>query len=715
MISDCLFRNPASGRRSLRPAAASPEYPWMVTTLSIRPRARMAPIPMARRHASFRSIAASTAIFLAVLACCAGTSRAQYVLMRGNLHAHTDYSDDKSSDLSTINPFSAAQAAQAAGLNVFSSTDHGEYLSEDVWASTKSEAKDATQPKQGFVSLWGFEWTSSKDGSPTSATGLGHINVYGSPRRAGMGPNTGVPLGTPTDWVRRVWWTNPSAQQPTQGSLYRWILDNGVSPIDSGRIVGQFNHPSGMPLVSLANPSSRVTEGEQVLVADWWRKLEWVEPLDPYMTLMEVSGRTLSGTQTPLSQSMMWNEPYYQLALDNGWHIGPTNNEDNHFDSYGYEAALTNEGAQVFISTGIWAQAVTDLPVSDTGRQQAQGRVMEALRARRTFAAEYRTGLVPAAHRDGTSLKFTVSTVADGVKWMGDRTLKPQDLDGTRCRVEVKPGKNLTLSRVEVVTNRGVVAKSLPVAGTGVTWTNGVASWDFGLPGDTPGAQIRVCSNTAYTTGAYANLPLAPTWHGTSRTVVLNASPSGRIERYHYVRVLQVDSTGKPYWAIGAPVWVERTRRTPVSYRWEFGDGTAPQTVAVPANPAPDTVYSEVQHAYGGTATVFHPRVTVNYSDGTSESAITRVVFGAAPTTPLYGDANGDGQINREDVSLLSRFASGLQGVADVAQFDRCNVNPAASGGAPGGTTKLDIADLLRLERFLAGTLHSGSAIPVWP
>ncbi len=636
-----------------------------------------------------------------------GPARAQYTLMRGGLHSHTMYSDS----LFTIDTFRPSAAANQAFLNtldVFATTDHGEYLSDQEWANTIADLTGATTPGK-TIALWGFEWTASKDGFPLTSTGLGHINVFGSERRSGMLNNSGTSPTLTADWVSRLWWKNQGATVSNDGTLYQWMLNNGVSP-RGGTIVGQFNHPSGMPGVSLANPSSRITEGETITIADWWRKLEWVEPLDPYMTLMELGARGVTLQLQPIQHNLPWNEPYFQLALDNGWHIAPTNSEDNHNDAYGQDIAPAPDAPplkhRLLVATGIWME-----PTAGLTPQQAQGKLLAALRERRTFSAEYK----PGSHKDGASLKFTVNTVADGVKWMGDRTLKPQDLAGSRCRLEVKPGKGLTLNKVEVVTNRGVVARSLPVSGAGVTITNGVASWEFGLSGDSPGAQIRACSDTFYATNAYANPPLPPTWAGSSRGVVLHAAASAHIERYYYVRVTQQDSEGYPYYLVGAPVWVQRAKKTPVSYHWEFGDGTADQAVTVPASPAPDTVYGEVRHTYPASGTVYHPRVTVTYSDGSRDSAIGRVGFGTAPTTPLYGDVNGDGQINREDVALLSRAIAGLQGITTSDPFQRANVFPPAAGGAPGGTTYLDISDMLRLSRFLAGTLHANRAVPVWP
>lgn len=643
---------------------------------------------------------ARAALLSLSLAVFAAPGQAQYTLMRGSLHAHTQYSDS-SALLYTDRPASAAFLAFQNTLDVFATTDHGEHISDSEWTNTVADMTGATVPGKS-VALWGFEWTASKDSAPLSASGLGHINVYGSANRAGMANNSGASSSVPSDWVNRLWWRNDDGVVNHADTLYQWILDKGVSP-RGGTIVGQFNHPSGMPGVSLGNPSSRVIEGDTVVVTDWWRKLEWVAPLDPYMTLMEMGGRGVNATLQPMQHQAPWSEPYFQLALDNGWHLAPTNGEDNHRGAYGQDTAPAPppDRHALLVSTGIWME-----PTAGLTKEQAQARLLAALRERRTFSAEYRAGL----HKDGPSLKFTVNTVADGVKWMGDRTLKPHDLGGDRCRLEIKPGKGLTLDSVEVVTNRGVVARALPLSGPGVTVDKGVYSWAFGLEAARPAAQIRAFSDAPFATNAYANPPLPPTWNGGGRGVVLSAAGSGHLERYFYVRATQRDANNKPYYLVGAPVWVQRTARVPVSYRWEFGDGTPDQTVTVPASPAPDTVYSEVRHTFPAGADIFHPRVTVTYSDGGREAAVARVAFGAAPATPFMGDLNGDGQINDEDLGLLFSAGAGLAAVTGPEAAQRGKVTSPAQTGA-----HLGIADTVRLQRLLSGAMHANRAIPAWP
>jgi hypothetical protein len=626
-------------------------------------------------------------------ACAVAPACAQYTLMRANLHAHTDYSDDVSSDPSTVTPGAAAAAARANGLNAFSTSDHGEYLSDAKWANTKTQMAQATVPGQ-FVALWGFEWTASLGGFAPTATGKGHFGVYGSANQTGLTDNGANTLPS-SRWTTDVYWRNVGGQLSHSGTFYGWLTDaaNRTSPLGGG-IVGQFNHPSLYPNVSFANPSSHWTNsGSQIVVQDWWRKLEFVPEADPYMTLMEMGSRTIASSQTGGCLGGAYNEPYFQLALDNGWHVSPTNNEDNHTDSYGASKTRTTTiagAAQVETVTGIWAEAE---PANGTAAG-AQAKLLAALRERRTFSSEDPAG----PHTNGTVIQWTVNTVSDGVKWMGARTLKPGDVEGGRLHLEVTRAVGLTLQSVEVVTNRGVVAKALPLSGAGVTINGSKYAWDFGVPADAPGAQLRACSDVqaALPFGSYARPPLPSPSDTSSLGVVLNAAASSHIERYYYIRVISTDGT-QPYYAFSAPVWIARAPKAPVSYRWDFGDG-ATKTETPPATP--DTPFGEQRHTYAATGT-YYPRVVVAYSDGTSEAAVTRVVLGGQPAGPLYGDVNGDGQVNALDLSLLARASAGMLAVSDAGQFARANVAPA--GSPPGGTTHLDITDVLRLNRFLNG------------
>lgn len=653
-------------------------------------------LPVLHRRAHTSQGRARRAGLCLAAACCVMPARAQYTLMRANLHAHTRYSDADGGDPSIANPGTAAAAAKTNGLDAFATTDHGEALTDAEWLTTKNQLALATQPG-AFVALWGFEWTGTAGSFAPSAVGMGHFNVFGSLNQTGKtselnGQATGLPANRVTP---ELYWYAPGGTLTTNGSFYRWISDpqNATSPL-GGSIVAQFNHPALYPLVSFANPSNGVSP--------WWRKLQYVPALDPFFTLMEMSARTLPSRYTGGCLGGAFNEPYFQLALDNGWHVAPTNNEDNHTGSYGNAYARTSPitgSPMVTTVTGVWSETE---PAAGTAGG-AQAKFLAALRERRVFSSEDPAG----PHSGSTVIRWTVNTVSDGVKWMGTRTLKPEDVGASRLHLEVTKGAGLTLQSVEVVTNRGAVARALPVSGAGVTVSGSKYTWDFGLPGDAPGAQLRATSDTqaSLPTGSFDRPPLPAPGDTSSLGVVLNAAASPHIERYYYLRVTSTDGK-QPYYAFSAPVWIARAPKTAASFRWDFGDGAT----ALETSPStPDAPFGEQHHIYPSAGT-YYPRVTITYTDGTVETATTRVVLGAKPSGPLYGDVNGDGQINDLDLALLSRYAAGTLAVPDANTFARANVQPASvSGQPPGAGTRLDIADVLRLARFLRGLE------PSWP
>ena len=85
---------------------------------------------------------------------------------------------------------------------------------------------------------------------------------------------------------------------------------------------------------------------------------------------------------------------------------------------------------------------------------------------------------------------------------------------------------------------------------------------------------------------------------------------------------------------------------------------------------------------------------------------MTRVWIGTGtPTTPLYGDVNGDGQINLDDLTILTRMVAGLS-PSNSAQLTRADVFPPAANDPVKhlpGDKKLTIVDAMRLTRFIRG------------
>ena len=77
------------------------------------------------------------------------------------------------------------------------------------------------------------------------------------------------------------------------------------------------------------------------------------------------------------------------------------------------------------------------------------------------------------------SLKFTVNSVSRGVRWMGSRDFDPADVQNNRCRLEISRGAGLLLNdtSVQIITNRGAVALTLPLSKA--TVTGNLAAWNF--------------------------------------------------------------------------------------------------------------------------------------------------------------------------------------------------------------------------------------------
>lgn len=617
-----------------------------------------------------------------------------YDLYRANLHAHTAMSDGGIAIVTypqVATPGTAAQWAKAvyaqAGVpGVFATSDHGEYLTAANWEATKQQLRDQTAPG-AFVGLPGFEWTGTADGlGPQIAEGLGHLNVYGSAVRAGKGAlrvnGQDVMNLEPENHANWVWRHRVSGGSVvTTGSLYQWILNNKTSPL-GGTIVAQFNHPGLYPKSSLANPSENfVDDGSGNNSGEWWRKLEYVPQLDPYITLMEMGGWT---TLNPPYYNGAINEQYFSLALDNGWHVSPTNSEDNHSDQYCQLRVPSRAGftdlAGIGVYTGIWAER----NAGDT-KEAAQGKILAALRERRTFAVEDKAASPnnkTFAVQNALTLKWTLNTPS-GLKWMGSRNLLSTDVSGNRCRLEITRPAGLQLATVQVITNRGLVAKTLPLSGPGVLidTTTKTATWEFGLVNESPGPSLRTfyCPvEEPYTVYNQAPFP-AP--QGLAPLVIrFDARRSGQTDRYFYVRVQQTDGT----WAFSAPIWMNTPRKTPASYRWTFGDGSGNLE---------DTA-GEVAHTYTATGT-YYPRVLIRYTDGSTDIAVSRVFVGTGTPSTFKGDVDGDGQITRDDVTMVSKAVSGL-GTLTAEQKNRADLR------APSGVC--DIVDLQALTRFLNGT-----------
>ncbi|MBQ1421653.1 MAG: CehA/McbA family metallohydrolase, partial [Firmicutes bacterium] len=312
-----------------------------------------------------------------------------YQLYFGQLHSHTTYSDG-SGTLETALDY-IGSLPESANVQFVAFTDHSNYFDAPNAANPADALNDKSLMTEGSLADWntyketiaafndkqsdviaigGFEMTWS--GGP------GHINTYDSD---GLVSRNNALLNNKT---------NDAGMK-----LYYETINKGES-------LNQFNHP-GTTFGNFTDFSY------------------WNEETDSHMFLVEVGngeGQIGAGGYYPSYEQ-------YTLALDQGWHLAPTNNQDNHKGRWGNandarDVILTND----FSEEGIY-NAIRDLRVYATEDKNLQISYTMNDEPMGTIFTEENT----------PETLNTVITVYD-----------PNNYDGT--------------AKVELVANGGVVAKT---------------------------------------------------------------------------------------------------------------------------------------------------------------------------------------------------------------------------------------------------------------
>ena len=258
----------------------------------------------------------------------------EYRLLFGQLHSHTTYSDGAGTLAQALDYI--ALLPEADNIQFVAFTDHSNYFdsttnanpagalydmslaseaSRQRWAAYQKEIADFNATHEGILAIGGFEMTWS--GGP------GHMNTFGTP---------GI--------VSR----NNAALNQKDGDAGLKAYYKLLSQPEGEGSVSQFNHPSEK-FGTFADFAYR-------------------DPLiDERVFLVEVgngSGQIGSGGYYP-SYEM------YTLALDQGWHLAPSNNQDNHSGRWGN----ANTGRDVVLAKDLSLESL-----------------FEAIRAYRVYATE---------------------------------------------------------------------------------------------------------------------------------------------------------------------------------------------------------------------------------------------------------------------------------------------------------------------------------------
>ena len=306
----------------------------------------------------------------------------------GQLHSHTQYSDGAGSLESALDY--VKNLPKSANVNFVAFTDHSNYFdksgaanpegalydmslasaaSQNLWNEYKNAvAAFNTENAGSMVAIAGFEMTWS--GGP------GHINTFNTP---GIVSRNNTTLNNKTK---------------DAGLQAYYKLLSQTEGVDS---ISQFNHPG-------------TTFGNFIDFG------YWDAVVDTRMYMVEVGngeGQIGAGGYYPSYEQ-------YIMALDKGWHVAPTNNQDNHKGRWGNandarDVILTDD----FTEDGIYA----------------------ALRARRMYATEDKN----------LDLDYTVNG-----NMMGSIIDVPEKLN-----FEISfndPDRTDSIAKVELVVNSGKVA-----------------------------------------------------------------------------------------------------------------------------------------------------------------------------------------------------------------------------------------------------------------
>ena len=306
----------------------------------------------------------------------------------GQLHSHTQYSDGAGSLESALDY--VKNLPKSANVDFVAFTDHSNYFdksgaanpegalydmtkateySQQTWKSYKDAvAAFNTENAGSMVAIAGFEMTWS--GGP------GHINTFNTPGIVSRNNTT----------------LNNKTKDAGLQAYYKLL-----SQTEGANSISQFNHPG-------------TTFGNFIDFG------YWDAVVDTRMYMVEVGngeGQIGAGGYYPSYEQ-------YIMALDKGWHVAPTNNQDNHKGRWGNandarDVILTDD----FTEDGIYA----------------------ALRARRMYATEDKN----------LDLDYTVNG-----NMMGSIIDVPEKLN-----FEISfndPDRTDSIAKVELVVNSGKVA-----------------------------------------------------------------------------------------------------------------------------------------------------------------------------------------------------------------------------------------------------------------
>ena len=312
-----------------------------------------------------------------------------YQLYFGQLHAHTNISDGAGTVEEAFE-----HAAGVDNLDFLAVTDHSNSFDSegnsqvdlgtdltnvsDEWKQGHEAAAAVTG--EDFVGLYGFEMTWSD--------GFGHINTFNTP---GFESRSNSEFG------------NKSGATEGYQNYYDKLVEVGSS-------LSQFNHPG-------------TTFGD-------FQDFAFYDPqVDQRITLIEVG----NGEGAIGSSGYFPSYEYYTRALDKGWHVAPTNNQDNHKGNWGD----SNTARSVVLASDLTEEGIYD-----------------AIRNYRVYATE----------DNDLSIRYALNGNAMG-------SILSKQENGVTLTAQISDPTDTADMKVEVIVNGGLVIGTQTLSGGSGTVT----------------------------------------------------------------------------------------------------------------------------------------------------------------------------------------------------------------------------------------------------
>lgn len=317
----------------------------------------------------------------------------------GQIHSHTNYSDGAGSPRDAFEHASE----KVDNLDFLAITDHSNYFDNDTSCSI-TDGSASTEWQEGhkladeyttdkFVGLMGYEMTWS-GGAP------GHMNTFNT---SGFLSRNDAGYGN-----------GSSASLVNYYAALKTVPDS----------ISQFNHPGST-------------------FGDFYDFGYYDKEIDQLITTVEVG----NGEGAIRSSGYFPSYEYYTRALDKGWHVAPTNNQDNH--------------------KGFWGDANTARTVI-LADSLTRDNIYDALRNMRAYSTE----------DNNLSINYTLNDEVMG-------TILDETPDEVNITVSLKDADNEAIGKVEVIVNGG-----LSIASETITSNEGTVN--FKLKPDYSYYYIRV-------------------------------------------------------------------------------------------------------------------------------------------------------------------------------------------------------------------------------